>query len=56
MAFRLSPPYGLDAALEAHASFLRLMRKHEEFTVETDRGGSCRLPFWSETVMRVVAA
>ena len=33
------PPFALDGALEAHASFLRLMRKHEELTVETDRVG-----------------
>ncbi len=32
----------------------RLMREHEEFEVETDRAGELPMPFWSETVRRVV--
>ena len=34
--------------------FLRMMREHEEFEVETDRAGELPMPFLSETVRRVV--
>ncbi len=36
--------------------FLEMMREHEEFVVETDRAGELPMPFWSETVRRVVVA
>ena len=39
---------------EAHDLFLELMREHEEFEVETDVAGEWPMPFWSETVRRVV--
>ena len=54
MSFRLSPSYGLLTARKAHDWFLRMMREHEEFEVETDRAEEPPLPFWSETVRRVV--
>ena len=41
-------------AREAHDWFLLMMREHEEFKVETDRAGEWPVPFWSETVRRVV--
>ena len=50
----LSARYGIHNALEAHDRFLRLMRSHEEFEVETDRAGEWPVPFWSETVRVVV--
>ena len=34
--------------------FLRMLRDHEEFEVETDQAGEPPLSFWSETVRRVV--
>ena len=37
-----------------HDWFLRMMREHEEFEVETDKAGELPVPFWSETVRRVV--
>ena len=48
------PRYGLLTAREAHDWFLRMMREHKEFEVETDRPGEWPMPFWSETVRRVV--
>ncbi len=39
VTFRLSPSYGIHDAREAHDWFLRMMREHEEFEVETDRAG-----------------
>ena len=54
VSFRLSPRYAIRTAREAHAWFLRMMREHEEFEVETDRAGELPVPFWSETVRRVV--
>ena len=39
---------------EAHQWFLRMMHAHEEFEVETDCAGEFPVPFWSETVRRVV--
>ncbi len=54
MTFRLSPSYGLTTGHEANEWFLEMMRKHEEFEVETDRTGEPPLSFWSETVRGVV--
>ena len=54
VCFRLSPCYGIHNALEAHDWFLRMMHAHEDFEVETDRAGESPMPFWSETVRRVV--
>ena len=34
--------------------FQRMMHEHEEFEVETDKAGEPPMPFWSETVRRVV--
>jgi len=55
VCFRLSPSYGIHTAREAHDWFLRMMRSHDEFEVETDVIGEWPMPFWSETVRRVVA-
>ena len=54
VSFRLSPSYGIHNARDAHDWFLRMMREHEEFEVETDGVGELPLSFWSETVRRVV--
>ncbi len=54
VSFRLSPSYGLLTAREAHDWFLLMMRSHDEFVVETDKAGESPLPFWSDTVRRVV--
>ena len=54
VSFRLSPRYGLLTALEAHDWFVRMMQGHEQFEVETDRAEDLLMPFWSETVGRVV--
>ena len=54
VSFRLSPSYGLTTGLEVDDWFLEMMRVHEEFEVETDRAGELPVPFWSETVRRVV--
>ena len=48
-----TPPWS-QAAREAHDWFLRMMRDHEEFEVETDKAGEWPMPFWSETVRQVV--
>ena len=53
--FRLSRRYGIHTALDANRWFLRMMREHEMFEVETDRAGEWPVPFWSETVRTVVA-
>ncbi len=50
----LSRSYGILEAREAHDWFLRMMREHEEFEVETDRAGEPPFSFWRETVRRVV--
>ena len=50
VTFGLSRSYGLLTARDAHDWFLRMMREHEEFEVETDRAGEWPMPFWSETV------
>ena len=52
MTFGLSPSYDLQTAREAHEWFIDMMREHEEG--ETDRAGEPPMPFWSETVRRVV--
>ena len=54
VTFGLSPRYGLHTAREAHEWFIGLVRQHEEFVVETDEAGEWPVPFWSETVRRVV--
>ena len=54
VTFSLSPSYGIRTGGDAHGWFLRRMREHEEFEVETDRAGEAPLSFWSETVRRVI--
>ena len=54
VTFRLSPSYGLTTGHEANEWFLEMMHKYEEFEVETDRAGEWPMPFWDETVRRVV--
>ncbi len=54
MTFSLSPSYGILTAREAHDWFLLMMRSHDEFVVEPDRAGEAPIPFWSETVRRVM--
>ena len=49
-------PYEIcpEMLFDAHAWFLEMMRDHEEFEVETDRAGEWPMPFWDETIRRVV--
>ena len=54
VAFSVSPSYGLVTARDAHAWFLDMMRKHEEFEVETDGVGEWPVPFSSDTVRWVM--
>ncbi len=54
VTFSLSPSYGIRTVGDAHGWFRRMMREHEEFEVETDVEGEWPVPFWSETVRRVV--
>ena len=54
VTFGLSPSYGLSTARDAHDWFLEMIRKHEEFKVETDKSGEPPFSFWSETVRLVV--
>ncbi len=54
VSFRLAPSYGIHDARDAHDWFLQMMRSHDEFVVETDRAGQAPMPFWTETVRRVV--
>ena len=54
VSFRLSPSYGVHTAREAHEWFLLMMRSHDEFVVETDKAGEAPIPFYTETVRRVV--
>ncbi len=54
VTFGLSPRYGLHTARDAHEWFIGLVREHEEFEVETDQPAEWPVPFWSETVRRVV--
>ena len=51
----LAPSYDIHTAREAHDWFLRMMRAYEEFVVETDKAEEPPIPFWSETVRRVLA-
>ena len=41
-------------AREAHDWFLLMMQAHEEFEVDTDKAGEAPMPFYTETVRRVV--
>ena len=54
VTFRLSPSYGLLTAHEANEWFIDMMHEHEEFKVKTDRAGEWPMPFWDETLRRVV--
>ena len=54
VTFGPSPRYGLRTARDAHDWFLGLVRERDEFEVETDGVGEAPMPFWSETVRRVV--
>ena len=54
VTFSLSPRYGIHNAGEAHDWFLMMMAENEEFEVETNRAGEVPMPFWSETVRKVV--
>ncbi len=54
MSFRPSPSYGLHTAREAHEWFIDMLREYEEFVVETDCAGEAPIPFYTETVRRVV--
>ena len=54
VSFALSPSYGLLTAREAHDWFIEMMKQYEEFEVETDMAGELPMPFWSETVRRVL--
>ena len=55
VTFGLSPLYGIHGARDAHDWFLRMMREHEEFKVQTDRAEEAAMPFWTETIRRVAA-
>ncbi len=54
VTFGLAASYGIRNAREVHDWFLLMMRSHDEFVVETDRGGEAPMPFWSETVRQVM--
>ena len=54
VTFSLAPSYGLLTARGGHDWFLDMMAESEEFEVETDEPGEWPMPFWSETVRRVV--
>ena len=54
MTFGLLPRYGILTARDAHDWFLSMVREREAFAVETDRAGELPMPFWSETVRRVL--
>ena len=54
VTFRLSPSYGLLTGHEVNEWFIDMMYDYEEFEVETDRAGEPPMPFWTETVRRVV--
>lgn len=54
VSFGLSPSYGFSTAKDAHEWFMRMMREHDEFEVETDRAGELPVPSSSDTVRRVV--
>ncbi len=55
VSFRFSPHYGIHDARDAHEWFLKMMAENEEFEVMTDQAGEWPVPFWSETVTRVMA-
>ena len=46
--------YGIHTASEVHDWFLRMLRAHEEFDVETDEPEELPMPFCSETVREVL--
>ena len=48
VSFGLSPSYGIHNARDAHDWFLRMVREHEEFEVETDTPGELPVSFWSK--------
>jgi len=54
VSFAVSPSYGFPTARDAHGWFMRMMREHEEFEVETDRVGELPMPFSTDTVRRVM--
>ena len=54
VSFTPSRSYGLSTASETHDWFLCMIRSYEEFVVETDKPGEAPMPFYSETVRRVV--
>ena len=54
VTFRLSPSYGLTTGHEVNEWFIDMLREHDEFVVKTDKAGKLPMPFWSETVRRVV--
>ncbi len=54
VTFGLSPSYGLTTGHEANEWFIDMLYEYEEFEVETDKAGESPMPFWSETVRRVV--
>ncbi len=54
VTFSLSPSYGLTTGHEANEWFIDMLRDHEEFVVETDCAGEAPIPFYTETVRRVV--
>ena len=54
VTFGLSPRYGILNARDAHDWFPRMVGVYKEFEVETDRAGEWPMPFWSETVRRMV--
>ena len=54
VTFGLPSDYGSTTACEANDWFLAMMHEHEEFAVATDEPGEEAMPFWSETVRRVL--
>ena len=54
VSFAPSRSYGLLTARDVHDWFLRMMREHEDFEVDTDKAGEWPMPFSSATVRRVV--
>ena len=54
VTFGLAASYGIHSAREVHKWFLLMMRSHDEFEVSTDKAGELPVPFFSETVRRVV--
>ena len=54
VTFRLAASYGLTTGHEANEWFIDMLRDHDEFEVETDCAGEAPIPFYTETVRRVV--